>query len=108
LWVAPWAVVLRGLVVGDSVALVVGGLQLLAGLTVLRLKSGRWWSAASATITMPASCLLFLAMGSVGLVQAWWRGGTIWKGRVVYTAQRLPPWQPPLHMRGARDDARNR
>jgi chlorobactene glucosyltransferase len=25
---------------------------------------------------------------------AWRRGGTVWKGRVVPTAERLPPWQP--------------
>jgi chlorobactene glucosyltransferase len=101
LWVAPWVVVLRGLVAGDSVALAVGGLELLAGLTVLRLNSGQWRSAAGATIAMPASCLLLLAMGSVGLVRAWWRGGTVWKGRVVYTAQRLPPWRPnPPRARG--------
>jgi chlorobactene glucosyltransferase len=104
LWVRPWVVVLRGLVGGDNVALALGGLQLLAGMTVLRLRSGRWWSAAGATIAMPASCLLFLAIGGGGLMRAWWRGGSVWKGRVVYTAQRLPPWQPPPHVRRVRHD----
>jgi chlorobactene glucosyltransferase len=104
LWVRPWAVVLRGLVGGDHVALALGGLQLLAGMTVLRLRSGQWWSAAGAIIAMPASCLLFLAIGGVGRMRGWWRGGSVWKGRVVYTAQRLPPWQPPPHVRRVRHD----
>jgi hypothetical protein len=94
LWMAPWISLVRGWLAGDGAALVVGGLHVSAGWTVLRLQSGQWRVALGETLAMPASCLLFVAMGSVGLVRACWRGGTVWKGRVVRTAQRLPPWQP--------------
>jgi chlorobactene glucosyltransferase len=94
LWVTPWLSLLRGLATWDGVALAVGSLEVLAGLVVLRLHSGRWLSALRNTLAMPVACLLFLVTAGAGLVGAWRRGGTVWKGRVVPTAERLPPWQP--------------
>ena len=94
LWVAPWIIVLRGLAAGDGVTVVVGSLQVLAGLAVMRLQSRTWGSALRDMIAMPAACVLFLATAGMGLARAWWRGGTVWKGRVIPTAQHLPPWQP--------------
>lgn len=93
-WVVPWMLVVRGVVDGEPVALQVGALQLVAGLSVMRLLGRGWWSAVKATLEMPASCLFFIAIGGAGLVRAWSRGGTVWKGRVVRTARGLPPWQP--------------
>jgi chlorobactene glucosyltransferase len=94
LWVTPWLTMLRGLVAEDGIMLAVGGLEALAGLMILRLLRGEWLTAAKDLLAMPAACLLFATMGLVGLARAWWRGGTVWKGRVVQTAERLPPWQP--------------
>jgi chlorobactene glucosyltransferase len=103
LWVTPWLGLLRGLITGDGVALAVSSLKALAGMMVLRLHNGRWLIAAGNTLAMPVACLLFLAMTGAGLVNAWRRGGTVWKGRVVHTAQRLPAWQPhPPRPRGQR------
>jgi chlorobactene glucosyltransferase len=103
LWLVPWINLLRGWRRGDGVAVVIGGLHVSAGVTVLRLQSGRWPAAVGELLALPVSCLLFLAMGSVGLVRAWWQGGTMWKGRVVRTTQRLPPWKPqPPRRRGQR------
>jgi hypothetical protein len=93
-WVAPWILVLRGLAAGDGVTLVVGSLQVLAGLAVMYLQSGAWGSALRDMMAMPAACVLFLAMAGMGLARAWWRGGSVWKGRLIQTAQHLPPWQP--------------
>jgi glycosyltransferase involved in cell wall biosynthesis len=93
-WITPWLDLWRGLVAWDGVGLAVGGLEALACLTILRLQTGRWPDAARDMLAMPVACLLLVAMGGVGLVSAYWRGGTLWKGRVVQTAQRLPPWQP--------------
>lgn len=93
-WVAPWFLVVRGTVRAGSVDLVVGSVQVLAGLVVLRLKSGRWLSAVRDAIPMPLSFTLFTAMVVEGLARAWYRGGAVWKGRIVRTGQRLPPWNP--------------
>ncbi len=99
-WVAPWFHLVRGIVRVDSTESVVGTLQLLAGLSVLRLKSGRWLSAVRDAIAMPLSFMLFTAMAVAGLARAWHRRGTVWKGRVVRTGQRLPPWNPkPMRSR---------
>lgn len=97
-WVAPWFLLVHSVLRGDSADLLVGSLQVLAGLAVLRLKSGRWLSALRDAIPMPLSFMLFTAMAVVGLARAWYRRGTVWKGRVVRTGQRLPPWNPkPVH-----------
>jgi len=93
-WVTPWFFCLRSVARGDSVALVVGTLQLLAGLSVLRLKTGHWLSAVRDAISMPLSFMLFTAMVGMGLARAWYRHGTVWKGRVVRASERLPPWNP--------------
>ena len=77
-------------------ALVVGSLHVLAGLAVMRLQSGEWGSALRDAIVLPAACVLFLGMEGMSLARAWWRGGTVWKARMIQTAQRLPPWQPRL------------
>jgi hypothetical protein len=81
----------------DRALLVIGILQILAGLAILCLRSGRWLPALGDTLAMPMACVLFLAIWGMGLVRAWRRGGTVWKGQEVRTVQRLPPWQlyPP-------------
>jgi chlorobactene glucosyltransferase len=94
LWVTPWLSLLQGVTAGDGAAFAVGSLEVLAGLMILRLHSGRWPAAVRNTCAMPVACLLFIVMAGAGLVGAWRRGGTVWKGRVVRTVQRLPPWQP--------------
>src|SRR5262249_46232493 len=109
-WVAPWIIVLRGLATGDGVTSVVGSLQVSAGLAVMRLQSRTWGSALRDMIAMPAACVLFLAMAGVGRARGWWRGGSMWKGRVIPTAQHLPPWhpQPPRARRQAQGRRRRR
>lgn len=100
LWFAPWFLVWRGLMERELMDLPVGGLLLLAGLCAMRLR-GRWWWSVRATAAMPVACLILIAIGCTGLVRAWLKGGTVWKGRVVQTSQALPPWRPrPPRARG--------
>jgi chlorobactene glucosyltransferase len=93
LWLAPWVVIWRGSIEGDTIDVALGVLLLLAGLCLMRLR-GRWWWALRAAAAMPAACVLLVAVGCSGLVRAWAKGGTVWKGRVVQTSQTLPPWHP--------------
>ncbi len=93
-WVGPWIGLVESLARTNGAGLLVSGLQILAGLTVLRIVRGRWLPAIGDAFVMPCSMAVFGAMTGVGLARAWRRGGTVWKGRVVRTTQRLPPWRP--------------
>jgi len=94
LWIGPWLIIWRAAVDRRPWDLMAGVASVLAGLTLLRLPRRQWRSALRAMLVMPVSCVCLTVMGCVGLGRAWWRGGTVWKGRHVHTAQGLPPWRP--------------
>ncbi len=93
LWLAPWLLFWRGLVADDAASVGIGALMLSAGLALMRLR-GPWIWAMRATAAMPIGSVVLAAMGAMGLVWAWIHGGTSWKGRLVTTAEVLPPWRP--------------
>jgi hypothetical protein len=94
LWMTPWIIGIFGLLWGDQSLLMVGSLQLLAGLAATRIARGRWFAAVRDMLTMPVSIVLLTAAVGWALVCAWRSGGTVWKGRVVRSNHRLPPWKP--------------
>lgn len=93
-WVVPWLTWLDGLDRQDSAQAWVGFMQILAVLTVLWIKSGRLIVALRDLLAMPFSYFIFVAMVTNGLVSGWLLKGTVWKGRIVRTGKRLPPWKP--------------
>lgn len=93
-WVVPWLTWLGGLETKNDSQVMVGSLQIMAVFCVLWMKSGGFFKAILDLILMPISFLFFMAMVGSGLTIAWFRRGTLWKGRVVPTAKRLPPWKP--------------
>ena len=93
-WVVPWLTWLDGLDRQNSAQAWVGFTQILAVLAVLWIKSGRLIVALRDLFVMPFSYFIFVAMVTNGLVSGWLLKGTIWKGRVVRTGKRLPPWDP--------------
>jgi len=93
-WVVPWLTWLDGVETNNDAQALVGGLQILAVFSVLWMKSGKFLQAILDMMLMPISFLFFIAMVLSGLTGAWFRRGTIWKGRVVSTAKSLPPWKP--------------
>jgi hypothetical protein len=104
-WVAPWWRWLTGISSGVVEQWLVSSLQIGAGFMLLRLHRRTWTQAGKDTLLMPWGYLLFTVIVVAGLVKAWVHGGTLWKGRVVRTGQRLPPWRPsapnrPLHSDG--------
>jgi len=72
----------------------VSSCQILAGLAMIRLRIQNWAQVSKETLLMPAAFMLFTVMVVTGLTQGWVYRGTMWKGRVVRTGQRLPPWRP--------------
>lgn len=94
LWVVPWLLAIGALVAGEAwrllaaLSALVGSFALLGSLGVGLAAAGR------AFLWMPVSVSLFAAMAASGLAQLAIRGGTVWKGRVVRSAERLPPWRP--------------
>ncbi|GJL79954.1 MAG: glycosyl transferase [Nitrospinaceae bacterium] len=93
-WVVPWLTWLDGMEKNNSSQALTGFLQLLAVFCTLWMKSGRFLKAVGDWLLIPFSYLFFIAMVATGLTGALFRGGTVWKGRVVPTARRLPPWKP--------------
>lgn len=93
-WVVPWLTWLDGMETNNSSQALVGFLQLLAVFTTLWMKSGSFFKAILDLLLIPFSYLIFVAMVVAGLTGALLRGGTVWKGRIVPTARRLPPWKP--------------
>jgi chlorobactene glucosyltransferase len=93
-WVVPWLTWLGGVETNDDAQALVGCLQILAVFSVLWMKSGKILKAILDLMIMPVSFLFFIAMAVSGLTGAWFRRGTIWKGRVVPTAKSLPSWKP--------------
>lgn len=93
-WVDPWLRLLHGAWTATPQIVLVASLQLLAGLALLRLRCAGWTRTILDTLLMPIALLLFTLMVGIGLVRANLHQGTIWKGRVVRTAQRLPAWNP--------------
>lgn len=93
-WIAPWTGWVQSFVRAERTGLLVSTLQILAGMTLIRLGRNRWTQAITDGIVMPFSFVIFTVMVCVGLTRAWIRGGTRWKGRVVRTGRRLPPWNP--------------
>ena len=98
-WVTPWILGRYGLSHGNLVAALLAGLQFGAGLTAVRLVKG-WRAALRSALLMPASCVILVAMVADGLLRAWRRGATSWKGRLVRTTARLPPWSQRLSRSG--------
>ena len=64
---------------------------------------GTWRWVMHAITAMPAASLIFVAVVSAGLVGAWSRGGTLWKGRLVKMSATLPPWRPYPRRRARRE-----
>jgi chlorobactene glucosyltransferase len=93
-WVVPWLTWLGGVETNNGAQALVGSLQILAVFSVLWMKSGKFLQAILDLMLIPFSFLFFIAMVMSGLTGAWFRQGTIWKGRVVPTAKSLPSWKP--------------
>lgn len=93
-WVVPWLTWLDGLGKNNSSQQLVGFLQLLAVFCTLWMKSGNFLKGVLDLFLIPLSYLIFMVMVVSGLTGALFRGGTAWKGRIVVTARRLPPWKP--------------
>ena len=93
-WIYPWIELASSLLALDSTGTLVGGLQVLAGITLLRFLGGQWLSVIRNGLLAPVSVALFLAMTVSGLARSGIRRGTVWKGRVVRTRRKLPPWKP--------------
>lgn len=93
-WVVPWLTLLGGMETNNDAQALVGSLQILAVFCVSLMKNGGFFKAILDLILLPVSFLFFMAMVGSGLTGAWFRRGTIWKGRIVSTAKRLPPWKP--------------
>jgi glycosyltransferase involved in cell wall biosynthesis len=93
-WVVPWLTWLEGMETNNDAQALVGSLQILAVFCVLWMKSGKFLKAILDLILMPVSFMFFMAMVGSGLTGAWFRRGTVWKGRIVPTAKGLPPWKP--------------
>jgi len=93
-WVVPWLTWLGGMETNNDAQALVGSLQILAVFCVLWMKSGKLFKAILDLIFLPVSFMFFMAMVASGLTGAWLRRGTVWKGRIVPTAKRLPPWKP--------------
>jgi chlorobactene glucosyltransferase len=93
-WVVPWLTWLDGLDRQNPAQAWVGFMQILAVLTVLWIKSGNLIVALRDLFVMPFSYFIFVAMVTNGLVSGWLLKGTVWKGRIVRTGKRLPPWNP--------------
>lgn len=93
-WIEPWLSLFQAWQGSSPSLIVVASLQLLAGMTLVRLRRTHWMRTVLDTLLMPIAFLLFTLMAGVGLVRAWLYRGTSWKGRVVRTIQRLPAWNP--------------
>ena len=93
-WVVPWLTWLGGMETNNDAQMLVGFLQILAVFSVLWMKSGKFFKAILDLLLIPVAFMFFMAMVATGLTGACLRQGTVWKGRVVPTAKRLPPWKP--------------
>lgn len=93
-WLTPWVLGAVAVRRRHALPLLAATLQALAGPVVLRPLTERWSLALRDTLAMPVSCALFAVMAATGLARGALRGGTVWKGRVVPTTRRLPPWRP--------------
>ena len=93
-WIYPWFGLANSLSRLDNIGILVSSLQVLAGITIFRFLSGRWLKAIENGLLAPFSFALFFAMAASGLARAGIRRGTVWKGRVVRTRRKLPPWKP--------------
>jgi chlorobactene glucosyltransferase len=108
-WLAPWGLGARAVRRRQALPALAATLQALAGTIVLHPLTERWSLALRDTLAMPVSCALFALMAVTGLAHGALRGGTVWKGRVVPTARRLPPWCPkPPRTHGRRIAAASR
>jgi chlorobactene glucosyltransferase len=99
LWVSPWIALATGVWIADAILITAAVAHLGAALAMARHLSGGTRASVKHFLAMPASGILFLVFVSAGLVSAWSRGGTVWKGRIVGTPGKLPPWQPPSQRR---------
>ena len=93
-WIYPWIELAISLLAVDRTGSLVGGIQVLAGIAVLKVDSQRWATAIKNCILMPVSTVIFIALAVIGLARACVNRGTIWKGRTVQTRRRLPKWKP--------------
>ena len=93
-WVVPWLTLIGGMETKNDAQILVGSLQILAVFCVLWMKSGKFFKAIMDLLVMPVAFMFFIAMVASGLTGAWFRKGTVWKGRLVPTAKPLPPWKP--------------
>ncbi len=93
-WVVPWLTWLGGLETQNSAQSLVGFSQLTSGFAILWLIKRKVFRAFTDWLLMPVSFLLFVGMSFGGLIVSIYRGGAVWKGRVVSTLKPLPPWKP--------------
>ena len=93
-WIYPWIGLASSAVTLEDTGVLVGSLQIMAGITMLRIASGNWMKALRGGLLAPFAFTLFFSIAANGLATACIRRGTVWKGRVVQTRNKLPPWKP--------------
>ena len=95
-WVFPWIGLAGNLIDLQGTGALLKGLQILAGITLLKVGCGHWGRAMGDGLLAPFAFTLFLSMAASGLVttRSCIRRGTVWKDRLVRTKHGLPPWKP--------------
>ncbi len=93
-WISPWIGLAGNLIDLQGKGVLLKGLHILAGITLLKVGSGHWGKAMRDGLLAPFAFTLFLSIAASGLLTACIRGGTVWKERLVRTRHRLPPWKP--------------
>lgn len=94
IWIGPWWLLVSG-IAGSEPAGVISGFLAVAAQTVwMGADSEGTLAALRRTLAMPFASALLAVMAANGLTGAILRRGTVWKGRVVATRDRLPAWRP--------------
>jgi hypothetical protein len=91
MWAGPWLLLALG---SEPVGSVCGALAVAAHVVWMRVDAGGVGATLGRTLAMPFAAALMSVMAANGLAGALLRGGTVWKGRVVATRERLPAWLP--------------
>jgi hypothetical protein len=94
MWTGPWFLLALGVIGSESVSLVCGLMAVAAHFALVGIDSDGVGAALGRTLVMPFAAVLMSVMAANGLAGAILRHGTVWKGRVVVTRERLPAWHP--------------
>lgn len=94
MWAGPWLLLALGIAGSEPVGSVCGVLAVAAHVVWMRVDAGGVGVTLGRTLAMPFAAALMSVMATNGLAGALLRGGTVWKGRVVATRERLPAWLP--------------